>query len=231
MIRWMARTAAVVSVAMVVAGLVSCGSDVRNDPFIIQSFQEIRSQLDKTKDLPGKVAELNSTVASLQDEISRLRGVGGATSTPLAMASQVAMLRQALNAIDARLAAVEAQLRTRPPVATPGPVRTPAPALTPPPTTPKAPIPVVPRTIPGPVTTGTKQGVKPGVPVAKTPRLIEPATASRGGYYTAVNGDTLQSVAARFKVPVDDILKANTFLKPDSALIPGDRVWIPAPGK
>jgi len=236
MIRWMARIVMAGFVGAMVAAWVSCGGDVRNDPWLVEKLKEVDNQIAKTKDLPIKVQDLNADVASLRDEIARLRGGGGVTTTPVALAVSVRSLNQRLAELDMRLQQLEVAVRTRGGApsskATAAPAATPAPpAPTPPPIAPKA-TPIVLRTTPpaaGP-TTATAPGVKPGAKPRK-PGLVEAPSAPRGYYYTAVQGDTVKSVATKFNLAVEDFCKANTFIRPDSVLMPGQSYWIPVPKK
>jgi LysM repeat protein len=242
--------ATVVLLAVGVAGLVGCGGDVRNDPFIVEKFKELDSQIAKSRDLPQKIQELNEEMVSLRDEIARLKGVGGATSTPLAVAAQLRAVSVKMQELEGRLQALELAYKSRPPAAiapkatpAPTPVVTPAPkaaAPTPAPT-PKV-TPMALRTTPAAAaTTKTISTAKGGAPPKSgsptTPKATGPKAATgaseggRGQYYVSVGGDTVKSIAARFKVSVEELCKENTFLKPDSVLAPGDRCWVPSPKK
>jgi LysM repeat protein len=229
--------------AAIVLGSVGCGGDVRNDPFIVEKFKELDGQIAKSKDLPAKVQDLNEDVVSLRDEIARLKGMGGATSTPIAMAAQLRTISQRLQEMEVRVQGLEAAVKAKPPAAgapkaTPAPTPAPtpaskAPAATPAPAIPPKATPLALRTIPiaAPTTktaSTAKVGGAPkvGVPKAAGSKAAE-ASGSRGEYYTAVEGDTVKSVAARFKVSVEDLCNANTFLRSDSVLVPGDRCWVP----
>jgi len=243
MVRLIARTVTVVSLGILLAGLMgSCGGSPGSDPFIVQKFEGIEGQLAKMKDVPTKVQNLNAEVVSLRDEIDRLRGVGGATSAPVALVTSVKLLNQRLTEMDARIRALEEAVRTqtRPGAVTPPKPTTPAFAPTPgptgpAPTAPKA-TPMVLRTTPAAGTTtatALKPGAvpKPGGPVAPKPRRVEPPSVPRGQYYTAAEGDTVKGVADKFGIAVEEFCRSNTFLKPDSVLMPGQQYWVPVAKK
>jgi len=240
MIRTMVRLATVVLLGMVVAGLVGCGPDVRNDPWIVEKFKEIDGQIAKSKELPGKVQDLNEDVVSLRDEIGRLKGVGGATSTSIGVGLQIRTLSQKLADLEARIQTLEAAVKGRPtatlpPKATPvAAAPTPAPVVTPAPIGPKT-TPMALRTTPvvG-ATTKTARVVKPSVApgpgtvkATTRPISVAPPSEPRGDYYTAVEGDTIRSIMAKFKITAEEFHKANTFVRPGSEAIPGERYWIP----
>jgi len=242
MMRWMVRATMGVLSAAIVLGSVGCGGDVRNDPFIVEKFKEMDGQIAKSKDLPAKVQDLNEDVVSLRDEIARLKGMGGATSTPIAMAAQLRTISQRLQEMEVRVQGLEAAVKAKPPAvagapkatSAPTPAPTPAskaPAVTPAPAVAPKAAPLTLRTTPiAAPTTKTVPTAKVGAPKAAGRKAAE-ASGSRGEYYTAVEGDTVKSVAAKFRVSVEDLCSANTFLRSDSVLAPGDRCWVPYPKK
>jgi LysM repeat protein len=86
------------------------------------------------------------------------------------------------------------------------PTRTPAPTPTPPPTSTLVPTLVA----------------SPTVDVAPPT-----ATAATAGVYVVVEGDTIESIAARFGVPVTALLELNPLIDPD-IIIPGQELLLPA---
>jgi len=234
MSRWMARLAAVAWVVTMVVGLISCGGDARNDPYIAQKFSEIDGQLAKMKDVPARVQDFNEDIMAIREELAKLKGAGGGPGIP----------PQRLTDIENRLAALEAAIKTSgkgggaaSKLTAPAP--TPAPAPAPPkagpaaPTATPAPVALTPRATP--LALQTKPGAPPTSPTAPAGKgkaagrkkgAEEPAAPS-GAYYVAVEGDTLASIAQKFGISAADICGANTFLRPDSAVYAGLKVWIP----
>jgi len=228
MTRWMARTATVVMVGMAVAGLSGCGGDVSSNPFIVEKFKSVDEQVAKVKDLPVKVRDLSADMAALRDDIARLKGAGGVTTSPVALAATLRTLGQRLADMETRIQALEVAMRTKVAVAPPKP--TALPPIMPPPTGPK-PTPIQLRTAAAP-TTPTLPGARPGVapktaPGVRPPKAADQPVAPSGQYYTAVEGDTVKSVAGKFSISVADLCKANKYLKPDSVLLPGQNYWVP----
>jgi len=244
MLRWMARIATAALVGLILAGGVGCGGDVRKDPFIADKFKEIDNQLAKLKDLPTKVNDLNEDVTMLKEDVKKMRSEGGASPARL-------------QDLENRLAALERSMGkgpATPPKATPAPppAATPPPTAPPkvvpgtppaaPPAAPPKATPMVLKTAPGaPATTGTMPGGKalsgkkgggrikgkattgPGPGAGPEP---EPSVRT-GAYYQMGEGETLDSVATKFGVTTDAILRANTFLT-ERQPEPEEKIWIPA---
>jgi len=243
MSRWMARLAAAVWVGTMLAGLIGCGGDARNDPYIAQKFSEIDNQLAKMKDVPSRMQDFNEDFTQIRDELAKLKGATGGPGVP----------PQRLTDLEKRLDALEAAMnamRTSGKGGAAAPKSTPAPpAPTPAPAAPKAtpaappaatPAPAAPAPKPTPMTLQTKPGAPPTSPTAtaakassgkgkaaKTKKApVEPSTVG-GAYYIAAEGETLANIAQKFGISVADLCGANTFLRPDTAVYPGLKVWIP----
>jgi hypothetical protein len=226
-----------------VVGLISCGGDARNDPYIAQKFSEIDGQLAKMKDVPARVQDFNEDIMAIREDLAKLKGAGGGPGIP----------PQRLTDIENRLAALEAAIKTlgkgggaaskltaRAPTPTPAPTPAPAPPKAEPAAPTATPAPVAPTPRATPLALQTKPGAPPTSPTApagKAPsgkgkaagrkKGAEEPAAPSGAYYVAVEGDTLASIAQKFGISVADICGANTFLRPDSAVYAGLKVWVP----
>ncbi|MCX8036076.1 MAG: LysM peptidoglycan-binding domain-containing protein [Candidatus Sumerlaeia bacterium] len=230
---------------VVMAALIGCGPDVRKDPFIADKFTQIDNALAKTKDLPTRMQELNDELTALKSSMKALRADALSASTPIALANRVNQIDQRVSAIEGRLAALEGAIKAL----GKGAAAVPA-APTKVAATPAAPAPAAPTkaAAPVPAPKATPIALKTGAPAAptspvktaaKAPSSAAKATGTgragqavtpktTAGYYIVVEGDTLQSIARKRGVTVEAILRANTFLRSDTTLMPGQQLWIPA---
>jgi len=199
MSRWVAVAASVALMGAMAVGMVGCGGDVRDDPWLAQKFKDIDSDLRKVGDLPTRVQDLVDDLDALEGVVLDMKkNMAAATGSPAAVKQ-----------LDARLAAIEKQLKTLESTVQSLSKREAA----------------APR--PAPAKLSVKPPAEPGAAAPAPPAPTVTPAPPRGMYYTAVSGDTVKSVAAKFKTAVEAICKSNTYLQPDSALIPGQRYWIP----
>lgn len=201
MSRWVTLTATVALLGgAIAAGLVGCTGDPSNDPYLTGKFTEIDSEL-------RKVSELTTRVQDLVDDLDQLEGdildIKKKMRAPTAAPAATKKLNDRLAALENRLKRLESTVQ--------GLGKRVAARSKPSP---------LPLRIKPPTAKSATSVAKPPAPVAKPP-------APRGKYYTAVKGDTIKSVAEKFNITVGELCKANTYLKPDSILMPGQRYWIP----
>jgi LysM repeat protein len=195
---------------------------VRNDPWLQAKLKDIDSEQRKLSDLPLAVSELRDEVDALTDAVERVRTASGAGASEQLL-NQVNSLNQKVLAIEKRLSAIESNVQDLSKKVAAAGARPTTLRVTPPEktATPSSSTPSATSPKPGPSPTETAK--KP----APTPEPEKP----KGFYYTASKGDTAASVAKRHDISVEALIEKNTYLKPDSNLVPGQRYWIPAAPK
>lgn len=67
---------------------------------------------------------------------------------------------------------------------------------------------------------------RPAAPVA--PAAAVPATAAVTTVYVVVDGDTLDSIAQRNQVSIEDLMAANGYSQKDRILYAGDKIQVPS---
>jgi LysM repeat protein len=222
MAQWLDRMTKIALIGVMASSLFSCGGDVRNDPWLQAKLKEIDNQQRKLSDLPVAVSEMREEILAISDMVDTLRTARTA-ATPEGLKKQLDDVTQRLVAVEKRLATLQTTVNGLGKKVAAAAARTPTSLRTTPPRpTPPKPTPGGARPTPA---------VKP-TPPKPTPEPPKPTPAQPGGfYYRAVKGDTAESVAKKFNCPIEDLLKANTYLKPDSLLHPGQTYWVPRPPK
>jgi len=218
MFRLAVRIAVLVLMGTFVAGMIGCGSDIREDPWLNDKLKTMENDIGKLKRLSADVVDLREEVDVLTDEITRLKSSGG-KGRPALSPAQLNALNTRLAKIENRLGVLETTVKTlskktaaasrRPPVSLrTKPSPKPAPGAKKPPAHPST-------------AAASKPAPKPAKPAAKAE--IKP----KGHYYKAVAGDNVAKVAKKFGISVEAFIKANPFVRADSPLVEGQLYWIP----
>lgn len=188
----------VVGVFLVVTMLFGCTQSPENSPFIRKKIAELTTLQEEVADLKDQMLRLSSENEALKEEIRALkeRPVGKSSVD----ASEIKRLNEQIIALTTKLSRLEKELSARKKT-------TEVATISPPP--------------PPPSATETREKPKPGAEITE-----ETYAKPTGFWYTIQKGDTLEKIAERHNVTVNQILAAN-YLPKNPKILVGQQIFIP----